>query len=304
MNTPLPVHDDDDLEALLSEDSELLKRYRALPLNEPGKHLDTAILGRAGNAVRRPTVRQRWLIPIASAASVVAAAGIGWRVHVAQQQEQAAAASAESGHYEVMEIDLQSGDRRRALDTAVMPPQAPREQGALGAAAPAAKDKERATLSEIISGPARDNGVFVVPKPAVEPHTSTDHADQGRVPEQRQFQTQPFGDALDASRAPSSSAPAPAGEAEKLDRVEVTGAGIKRSEMEDQREDDAAGSDTLGGSMRKSVAEPMLAPADWIERIRALISARRLPQASDEIRRFRSAYPNYRLPPDLRRYER
>ncbi len=294
MNTPI-IPQDDDIEALLAEDSELLKRYRALPLSEPGKHLDAAILGRASNAVRRPAARQRWLIPIASAASVVAAAGIGWRVHLAQQEEQAAGVLAPAAKYDVMEIDLQSGDQRRALDTAVMPPQAQREQKAIGGVAPQAKSQP--TLSEIISGPARDNGVIID-----EPHTRADHAEPGRAPEQRQSLPRPSArdDALSTNQAPAAAAPAmaPDPEVTKLERMDIAGS-RKRADVE-EGESDSSGYD----ERRRSGEDEMLAPADWIEHIRNLVSARRTQQARDEVERFRAAYPSYRLPPDLRRYER
>jgi hypothetical protein len=296
MNTPM-IPQDDDIEALLAEDSELLKRYRALPQSEPGKHLDAAILGRATNAVRRPAARQRWLIPIASAASVVAAAGIGWRVHLAQQEEQAAGALAPAAKYDVMEIDLQSGDQRRALDTAVMPPQTQREQRATGGVAPQAKSQP--TLSEIISGPARDNGVVID-----EPHTRADHAEPGRAPEQRQSLPRPSSsdDALSTSQAPVAAAAAPAmepdSETSKLEGIGVAGSRMKRVDAEEDE------SDGFGDERRRSGEDELLAPADWIDHIRNLISSRRTQQARDEVERFRAAYPSYRLPPDLRRYER
>jgi len=296
MNTPLPP-DDHDLDALLAEDSELIRRYRALPQSEPGKHLDTAILGRAGNSVRRSVPRPRWLIPVASAASIVAAAGIGWRVHLAQQQEQAATMSA-ARDYEVLEIDLQGSDKRRALDTAGMPRQAPKQDQARGeaaatASAPAAAALEkRPSLSEIIEGPARDNGVVVI-----EPHTSNDHAVPGRVPEQREPLSDPYGSgAIDArgGRAPpmSTAAPAPAeAKREEMEELRVTGSRMRR-------EDADAGYDDLASEREQ------MSPVDWIDYIRDLISARRSREARDEVERFRDAYPSYRLPPDLRRYDR
>ena len=306
MNTPVlppsPISpDDDDLQALLSEDSALLKRYRALPDSEPGKHLDAAILGRAANAVRRPAARQRWLIPLASAASVVAAAGIGWRVHLAQQQEQAAAA-APAEKYEVLEIDLQSGDQRRALDTAVMPQQAPANAaGSLGKSAEP-EAKERPSLSEIISGPARDNGVTVDPQ-VFEPHTRSDHAEAGRAPEQRQaLSSAPLEDAFSSERAPAA-APAPSrerSEDEALDTVTVTGSRIG----DDRRKQTGADAEAFERRKNDKDALPVLTPADWIERIRALIRIRRVGMARDEIRAFREAYPSYQLPRDISRYER
>lgn len=302
MNTPM-LPNDDDIEALLADDSDLLKRYRALPQSEPGKHLDAAILGRASNAVRRPVARQRWLIPVASAASLVVAAGVGWRIHLAQQQEQAAT-TAPAARYDVMEIDLQSSDDKRALDTAVMPPEMQREQAAGGATAPMAKEA-RPTLSDIITGPARDNGVIV------EPHTTADHAEPGRAPEQRQaFPGAMSEGILSSQAAPSAAAPVAAdatsdtdgaGKADKLERVDVTGARRKRGASEDEASAEAFGN---ASQDRAEASTSALAPADWIERIRILISARRVGQAREEIQRFRAAYPSYRLPPDVRRYER
>jgi hypothetical protein len=306
MNTPMRPSDDE-LEALLSEDSELIRRYRALPDSEPGKHLDAAILGRAANAVRKPSLRPRWLIPVASAASVVAAAGIGWRVHQMQQQEDARV-PAPAGRYEVLEIDLQAGDRERALDMAKMPPQ------------PAAKPQEqpeakaRPSLSEIISGPARDNGVVVEQRARApgfdELHTRTDHAEGGRTPERPGVAAQ-LGAAANADRAAAAPAPAPPPamvdeeyrELQKREATEPPGLGLR------DRRQRAQAADAYEREESRGVADPdddiaVLSPADWIERIRTLIRIRRIGQARDEIRAFREVYPSYRLPRDIARYER
>lgn len=305
MNTPL-LPGDEELERLLAEDSELIRRYRALPQSEPGKHLDAAILGRASNAVRRNSVRARWLVPVASAASIVAAAGIGWKVLSTQQQEQQAAALPES-KYEVLEIDLQGGDRQRSLDTASMPPQAaaPAKPNESAAAAKSSESvaKSRPSLSEIIQGPARDSGIVVD-----EPHTRTDHAVPGRAPEQRQPISDPYGTGFAGNAAPRAmtpaAPPAPAADAESeqsLGRLESSGRREQRAKrasdeglLRDRLSEQADGADDL----------PLYAPADWIELIRDLISARRQQDARSEIARFRAAYPSYRLPPDLRRYDR
>ncbi len=307
MNTPL-LPGDEELERLLAEDSDLLRRYRALPQSEPGKHLDAAILGRASNAVRRNTVRARWLVPVASAASIVAAAGIGWKVLSTQQQEQQAAAVPES-KYEVFEIDLQGGDRQRSLDTASMPPQSaaaaaakPSEPAATAKSADAAA-QSRPSLSEIIQGPARDSGIVVD-----EPHTRTDHAVPGRAPEQRQPISDPYGTGFAGNAAPRAMAPAappaPAAEAESeqtLDRMESSG---RREQRAKRAADEGLARGQLGALADAEDDLPLYAPADWIELIRDLISARRQQDARSEIVRFRAAYPSYRLPPDLRRYDR
>jgi hypothetical protein len=308
MNTPMHPHDersDAELEAFLAEDSELIKRYRTLPLTEPGKHLDAAILGRASNAVRRPVAgRHRWLIPLASAASVVAAAGIGWRVHVAQQQENAAS-HAPTDKYDVMEIDLQSGDNQRALDTAVMPPQSPQKAGAISKEEPEAKRQQ--SLSEIIAGPERDEGVTLDRRAVEEPHVLADHALSGRAPEQREAMPQSSSSAGAFNQAPAVAAPVPATESNaELEAIGVGGSRAKiRREQEQAIEDDLrSDADAMDVRQRANDQQPMLAPIDWIERIRMLIRARRMSQVRDEIDRFRLAYPSYRLPSDISRYER
>ncbi len=301
MNTPMQPQDDD-IEALLGEDTALIQRYRALPAVEPGKQLDAAILGRAAGAVRRPAPRTRWLIPLASAASVVMAAGIGWRVHLAQQQDQTTAASS-ARDYEVLEIDLHEGDRRRDLGAAELP------QSPAPASAPddvAAKANPRPSLSEIIEGPARDNGVVVD-----EPHTRIDHAQLGRMPEQSQPMSDAYGSGSGISSQPQV-APAPAPAAEQRASASAEFERSKRvqrdrdASIDDESADGAAisSTETRRESQIARRGEPVYAPADWIEQIRNLVRGRRMPEARAEIRRFRAAYPSYRLPPDLRRYER
>lgn len=297
MNTPMQPQDDD-IEALLGEDTALIQRYRALPAVEPGKHLDAAILGRAAGAVRRPAPRARWLIPLASAASVVMAAGIGWRVHLAQQQDQTTAASS-ARDYEVLEIDLHEGDRRRDLGAAELP------QSPAPASAPvdvAAKANSRPSLSEIIEGPARDNGVVVD-----EPHTRIDHAQLGRMPEQSQPMSDAYGSGISSQ---PQAAPAPAAEQRASASAEFERSKRVQRDRDQSADDESAdgaaisSNETRRESQIARRGEPVYAPADWIDHIRNLVRGRRMPEARAEIRRFRAAYPSYRLPPDLRRYER
>lgn len=288
---------DDDLQAFLAEDSELLRRYRDLPQSEPGKHLDAAILGLANNAVRRrPALRQRWLVPLASAASVVVAAGIGWRVHQSQQQD-AARGTQPAAKYDVLEIDLQSGDRRRALDTAVMPPQPAPVDAAGSSESEVKKESKRQTLSEIIAAPSVNQGIVV------EPHTRPDHAQAGRAPEQREsMPVMPSAASAPQVSAAAAPVPPPAraeADAERQDQITVSGSRLRRANEADSRQ-----SKSFADARDDEYGDELLSPADWIERIRALVSSRRLTQAREEVARFRAAYPSYRLPPDLRRYER
>jgi Meckel syndrome type 1 protein len=71
-------HDND----ALPGDDELKALYRALPRKEPSPALDSAVKRAAAEAVRpvRRGSATRWPVAVASAAMVVVAAGIGWRV--------------------------------------------------------------------------------------------------------------------------------------------------------------------------------------------------------------------------------
>ena len=84
MTTPLPpdhAHDDD-----LPGEAELKALYSRLPSSEPGPALDAAIRQAAAQAVREVTApartrrRPRWLIALGTAATVVLAAGLAWRM--------------------------------------------------------------------------------------------------------------------------------------------------------------------------------------------------------------------------------
>jgi Meckel syndrome type 1 protein len=74
MNTHLP-----DDERLPGED-ELAALYRKLPPKEPGPALDAAVLRAAAQAVQAPRRRPRWPVALGSAAVLVVAAGLGWRM--------------------------------------------------------------------------------------------------------------------------------------------------------------------------------------------------------------------------------
>jgi Meckel syndrome type 1 protein len=90
MNTPLPPDRDDQLPG----EAELAALYRKLPKSEPSPALDAAVLRAAAEALaagnddssttaNRPparTWRTHWLIPLASAATLVLAAGLAWHM--------------------------------------------------------------------------------------------------------------------------------------------------------------------------------------------------------------------------------
>ncbi|MBT2145111.1 MULTISPECIES: hypothetical protein [unclassified Rhodanobacter] len=131
MTTPLPPLDPRKPDEALPGEAELAALYRQLPQNEPGHALDAAVLRAAAQALEtngtQPAVpverrkaprepgdwvhpkpaavtsaapagsarkpRPRWLVGLSSAAAIVLAAGLAWRMHESPRTESAPVAS-------------------------------------------------------------------------------------------------------------------------------------------------------------------------------------------------------------------
>lgn len=81
MNAQLPPRGPDDPDEL-PDDAELKALYHRLPPSEPSPALDAAVLRAAATAVDPPVAsrRPRWPLALATAATVVLAGGIAWRM--------------------------------------------------------------------------------------------------------------------------------------------------------------------------------------------------------------------------------
>ena len=128
MTTPLPPQDPREPDEALPGEAELAALYRQLPQNEPGPALDAAVLRAAAQALEtQPAVpverrraprepgdwvhpkpvavtpaapagsarklRPRWLVGLSSAAALVLAVGLAWRMHESPRSESAPVAS-------------------------------------------------------------------------------------------------------------------------------------------------------------------------------------------------------------------
>ena len=82
-----PTPDDRELEQYLKGDSALSRRYREASRESAPPELDEAVLARAHSELRRrPSGINRWLTPVALAASVLLGVNLGWNVHKAEPQ--------------------------------------------------------------------------------------------------------------------------------------------------------------------------------------------------------------------------
>ena len=128
MTTPLPPQDPREPDEALPGEAELAALYRQLPQNEPGPALDATVLRAAAQALEtQPAVpverrraprepgdwvhpkpvavtpaapagsarklRPRWLVGLSSAAALVLAVGLAWRMHESPRSESAPVAS-------------------------------------------------------------------------------------------------------------------------------------------------------------------------------------------------------------------
>ena len=152
MTTPLPPQDPREPDEALPGEAELAALYRQLPQNEPGPALDATVLRAAAQALEtQPAVpverrraprepgdwvhpkpvavtpaapagsarklRPRWLVGLSSAAALVLAAGLAWRMHESPQTESAPVASGS-----VAPVQAEAATVATAAANAPMPP--------------------------------------------------------------------------------------------------------------------------------------------------------------------------------------
>lgn len=285
MNTPR----DPDFDRLLDDAEDLVARYRALPAVEPPRELDVAILARAREAVARPKPnRWRWLVPVASAATVALAAGIGWKVFHAEQRaavrETAAGESAREEQiveFELLDLPNRDAERKEMANS----PPMPAEPAKPSAPAPA------------VAAPPPAAATAAVPEPFSADAAPTDNAEvrlqESAAKREKATAAQPFMEPhLRADHAGLSQPP----EADRR-QAEVSASQAR------QRQLGAAGADAAANELSresaKSNAGEILEPEEWIGKIRDLQVRRRFSEVRKELAAFRATYPNYPLPDDL-----
>ncbi|RYD16772.1 MAG: hypothetical protein EOP90_02030 [Lysobacteraceae bacterium] len=279
MNRPRDEHD---LERLLGDDhGEFGTLYRRLARSEPPRRLDRAVLGEAARAVRGRAPRvQRWLVGLGSAAGIVLAAGIAWRVgqEAAMQPSTPPLHAPES--IEIVPVQpivergrAPAGAAARADQAAAAPATA---QAAADAGSPprevvAAKRAARATPPAKPAEPPPPSPIVEQPPAAPMP-----------FPQTRQ----------DAGAADSASG----------FRNERAQPAEEKAEAEQLREPErlrarAAPAPSASVQLRR---DQQLEPTEWLAHVRELLRDGRRQQASESLRLFHRTHPRHEVPADLR----
>jgi hypothetical protein len=293
----MSAHDPDrDLDDLLRDDGGRLgSLYRKLPRYEPPRRLDRAVLGEAARAVHsgKPPRRQRWLVGVGSAAGLVLAAGIAWRIgHDAMNENNVPAAAAPTV-VPVHPLDESARAKReqaarpeaQAADALASP--APPTQNA--AAQPLERDKAKHDERKLRAA-AKPAPTPAPPKPATAPPPEPFPA------EPRQREEAPSKDleqaqALDASPTESGAA-APAASAGRF------AAPMEKKAAAPERARTPASPTVPSGSVELR-RDMQLPPGEWLSHIRELERQGRHQQAMESLRLFIRAHPDRKVPADL-----
>ena len=284
----MSARDPDDL--LRDGGGEIGDLYRRLPRYEPPRRLDRAVLNEAARAVHsgKPPRRQRWIVGVGSAAGLVLAAGLAWRIgHEPMTKNDAVAPAAAPTVVPVQPIDrfprgkheAPAGTESQApsLDAARAPAAEQRAAGAVGNRQDQPKPlrKQRAESKPASAAPMQAEA----PPPAAAPAPKafpTDERDTEQAKDADKMQ-----EGFSAGRA---------------EQAPAAAAAEKRATTPNLR---GRASPTLPSSSIELQRDMQLAPHDWLAHIRQLMQQGRTQQATESLRLFVRSHPDVRVPDDL-----
>ena len=258
--------------------------YRRLPRYDPPRRLDRAVLNEAARAVHsgKPPRRQRWIVGIGSAAGLVLAAGLAWRIgHEPMSTNDTVAPTEAPRVVPVQPIDESARARHDApaREEPAAPPAAaspPVEQRAAGAVSGRQK-AVRKQSAESKPAPPPMQAETPPPAPAAAP-----------APEPFSANEQELDKAKDAEKSESLSAGGAPNATSGLATQPATSTKMRRA------------SPTLPSSSVELQRDMQLAPRDWLAHIRDLMRQGRRQQATESLRLFVQTHPDQRVPADLR----
>jgi hypothetical protein len=285
---------DRDLDDLLGDDGgELGSLYRKLPRYEPPRRLDRAVLGEAARAVHsgKPPRRQRWLVGVGSAAGLVLAAGIAWRIGHDAMTEGAAPAAApivvpvqpidESAHAK----REQSAPEAATSDALSSPAPAAQNAGASKAVErDAVKQDERKVR-------ASRNAVVPAPKPAAASPPPEPFPAETRQREEAPSKDLEKSGAFDKSEHAAGAGVAGAAARNVAPAQDKKAAAPERARM--------PASPTVPSGSIELRRDMQLPAGEWLAHIRELEQQGRRQQAIESLRLFIRAHPDRKVPVDL-----
>lgn len=298
------MSDDPEFEAFLKGEDALSRHLQALPAAAPSAALDAAILQRARDLMAQEARPQaandagddlpaprlgglgwRWRIPAGIAATVLAGVFANQAYRAGSDMDRAAGMPAADSKVLIVqpEPDLrQAAPAKPVVAENAAPPAA---VGLAAPAAPAALPRARSVM--------RDEARAAAPAP---PETES----------QNMWTAQAPGTPATASAPAPVFAPAPApiaalekrsnysgkrteaASGEAMQRVDITGSSLKRTNTE--------GANPVTVITAKPIASAQL---EWLANIEALLDDGKEADALDQWRRFRLAHPYYRVPQSL-----
>jgi hypothetical protein len=290
---------DRELDDLLRDDGgDVGSLYKRLPRYEPPRRLDRAVLGEAARAIHsgKPPRRQRWIVGVGSAAGIVLAAGIAWRighdpfgagttpaaaptvVPVQPISESTRAKHAESkASADADRNDAATPDKTAAPSAGNLAAPAPAQR-----AEPAPQRKTRVAAKPPASMPA---SAAPAPPPVAEMQAAPPETPNDRARERESMQSVDDKHAAGASSDAASNAQPFAGGAAKRDPAPSS------SRM-------APALSAPSGSVELA-RDTQLAPQDWLAHIGQLARHGRTQQATESLRLFHRAHPDWVIPDEL-----
>lgn len=286
----LPRDPDRDLERLLGDDhGEFGALYRKLARSEPPRRLDRAVLGEAARAVRgRAPRRHRWLVGIGSAAGIVLAAGIAWRVGQEAAMQPSAIPVPAPAAVDVVPVQPISERAARQAEPAPAPGRFADDAATMSAPAgearrEAAADAAKRTKPE---PPRTPVAPATAPAPPPSPPPAVEQASRApsAFPQPQE----------EAAVADSSGPPAVQGGA----AAAKTAAASERESAPQSLRARAAPAPSSSVELRR---DRQLAPEAWLGQVRDLLRQGRRQQAQESLRLFHRMHPRHPVPDDLRR---
>lgn len=283
---------------MTERDDTVSRRYRELPMEEPPRALDEAILAASRRAVESrpaplvaPAGRQRWYVPLAAAAVIVLAVGLTLRIQL---------------------------ERPEVTEEVVTPPEPtvlktplPKDEAKAG---PKLEDKAAEKPAEAPAVPAPERRARQMAAPSNRAEAPSPFPDErareapSAPSDTRSAEAQSMrGSAGTLAEPPAAAAPspsipplpAPKAAPQPLPQVQMRAAPAQAPRADDASRDRAERA-LASGALAKKQQEAEETPEKALERIAELRKAGKHDEADKALAEFRKRYPDYKLSDEMK----